>query len=99
MRKKIKEEHIDAVTRYAESADRCRSVMLLEYFGERNAKPCGQCDYCIRHKEREITRAEWDSVEKELYETAEEDIVAISRKTGINEHKVIEIIRQIKDNE
>ena len=98
-RKKIKEEHIDAVIRYADSADRCRSAMLLEYFGERNAKPCGQCDHCIRNKEQEITRAEWETVEKELRGTAEEDIAAISRKTGIIEHKIIEIIRQIKDNE
>jgi ATP-dependent DNA helicase RecQ len=99
VRKKIMEEHIDAVIRYAESADRCRSAMLLEYFGERNAKPCGQCDYCIRHEEREITKAEWDVVENELRGTTEEDIAAISQKTGINEHKVIEIIRQIRDNE
>jgi len=97
VRKKIMEEHIDTVIRYAESTNRCRSAMLLEYFGEKNAKPCGQCDYCIRHKEREITKADWEQVEKEAKSTTQPDIVAISQKTGINEYKVIEIIRQIRD--
>ena len=98
-RKKIKEEHINAVIRYTESVDRCRSVMLLEYFGEKNVAPCGQCDYCIRHREREITKTDWDRVGEELRGTAQPDIAAISQKTGVNEHKVIEIIRQIRDNE
>jgi ATP-dependent DNA helicase RecQ len=98
VRKRIMEEHIDTVIRYAESVNRCRSAMLLEYFGEKNAKPCGQCDYCIRHKEREITKADWEQVETEVKDTTQPDIAAISLKTGINEHKVIEIIRQLRDN-
>jgi len=92
------EEHIDTVIRYAESTNRCRSAMLLEYFGEKNAKSCGQCDYCIRNKEREITKADWKQVEKEVKGLEQVDIDAISRKTGINEHKVIEIIRQLRDS-
>ena len=98
VRKKIMEEHIDTVIRYAESTNRCRSAMLLEYFGEKNAKSCGQCDYCIRNKEREITKADWKQVEKEVKGLEQVDIDAISRKTGINEHKVIEIIRQLRDS-
>jgi ATP-dependent DNA helicase RecQ len=27
-------------------ADRCRQESILHYFGERNAAPCGTCDYC-----------------------------------------------------
>jgi len=98
VRKKIMEDHIASVIRYAESADRCRSAMLLEYFDEKNAKPCGQCDYCLRHKEREITKSDWDRVGEELRSMAYPDVVLISQKTGVNEHKVIEIIRQMKDD-
>ena len=98
-RKKVMQEHIDAVTRYAENSDRCRSVTLLEYFGEKNAKNCGQCDYCIRHKEREVSKTDWERVGEELKKMQQQDVTLISKKTGISEYKVIEIIRQLRDEE
>ena len=98
-RKKRMEENISAVISYAESDIRCRSAMLLEYFGEKNATACGQCDYCIRHKEKEITKSDWDRVGEELRCMEQPDVSAISLKTGISEYKVIEILRQIRDEE
>ena len=38
-----------AMTNYAQSEDRCRSQLLLEYFGQ-NSKPCGVCDWCLSHR-------------------------------------------------
>ena len=98
VRKNIMKEHIAAVIRYAESADNCRSAMLLEYFGEKKATPCGQCDYCIRHKEHEISKSDWDTLREELADMSHPDVTAISQKTGISEYKVIEILRQMRDN-
>ncbi|MCU0328872.1 MAG: RecQ family ATP-dependent DNA helicase [Chitinophagales bacterium] len=31
----------------------CRSVFLLNYFGETNASPCGQCDICHKSKSQQ----------------------------------------------
>ena len=33
---------------YADSEDKCRSRMLLHYFGEKNEHNCGQCDVCLQ---------------------------------------------------
>jgi len=41
---------IDAILQYATSDGRCRSRMLLEYFGETNTQPCRQCDVCLMQK-------------------------------------------------
>ncbi|MBC5992458.1 RecQ family ATP-dependent DNA helicase [Pontibacter cellulosilyticus] len=40
---------------YVETSNRCRTQLLLEYFGEVNDKACRICDYCLaeRKKERE----------------------------------------------
>ena len=98
VRKNIMQEHIEAVIRYAESADKCRSAMLLGYFGEKNARPCGRCDYCIRHREQEITKSDWDKVGGEVTDLTQADVGVVSQKTGVSEHKVIEILRQMRDD-
>ncbi len=40
---------LDAMTAYAQSTDRCRSQMLLEYFGQKS-NPCGVCDWCLSRR-------------------------------------------------
>lgn len=50
-RKQSYERRVKAMIDYADTDDRCRSRMLLEYFGERNEHNCGQCDVCLdRHR-------------------------------------------------
>lgn len=38
---------INAMLEYAEQNQFCREQVLLAYFGERDAVPCGHCDVCI----------------------------------------------------
>ena len=40
-------ERIEAMLHYVQTNDRCRSRMLLEYFGEKSDHNCGQCDVCL----------------------------------------------------
>ncbi len=39
---------LQTMIHYAESDYRCRSQLLLLYFGERDPYRCGQCDVCVR---------------------------------------------------
>ncbi|MBR1889938.1 MAG: RecQ family ATP-dependent DNA helicase [Alloprevotella sp.] len=45
-RKKQYEERIMSMVHYAEQTEQCRSSVMLAYFGETEAEPCGQCDIC-----------------------------------------------------
>lgn len=45
-RKLQMEKNINAVVSYAKSDDVCRSVQLLNYFGEKSGNECGRCDVC-----------------------------------------------------
>lgn len=38
-------EKIEAITRYSYSGG-CRQQWILEYFGQKDAEPCGHCDVC-----------------------------------------------------
>jgi len=35
-----------AMLQYASRTDLCRSSLLLEYFGQKDSRPCGRCDVC-----------------------------------------------------
>ena len=37
----------DAMLSYAQRTDRCRSRLLLEYFGQEDTSDCGHCDVCL----------------------------------------------------
>ncbi len=39
-------QRICSMIEYAECKEKCRSVMLLDYFGEKSARKCGKCDFC-----------------------------------------------------
>ncbi len=40
-------ERIEAMLHYVQTDDRCRSRLLLDYFGEKSDHDCGQCDVCL----------------------------------------------------
>ena len=37
---------LESMKQFAFAENRCRSRIILEYFGEKNARDCGHCDYC-----------------------------------------------------
>jgi len=39
-------ERLDAMISYVKRSDKCRSRLLLEYFGETDSSDCGNCDVC-----------------------------------------------------
>lgn len=49
---RLKETQIDAVIDYISNDERCKSVQLLEYFGEKHSDPCGHCSVCIQKKSK-----------------------------------------------
>jgi ATP-dependent DNA helicase RecQ len=45
-RRALYEERIEAMLRYMNTGNQCRSRQLLRYFGEETSHDCGQCDVC-----------------------------------------------------
>ncbi|NBC83640.1 MAG: RecQ family ATP-dependent DNA helicase [Bacteroidetes bacterium] len=64
-----KEEYIrqlESVYNYASSVKKCRSVVLLEYFNEKDPPACGQCDVCQEKHVPRISQMEFDLISKEI---------------------------------
>lgn len=57
---------LEAMISYVQQDSKCRSVSLLEYFGDKGGKPCGKCDVCLAKKK--ISKSDNDLMKRELRE-------------------------------
>ena len=58
-------KRINCVLDYATRTDVCRSVYLLDYFGEKDAAPCCGCDVCLEGKRYAV---DYKSVAEQILE-------------------------------
>ena len=92
---------INAIINYASSDNKCRSQMLLSYFGEKETNRCGECDVCNRRNELDLNKYEFDIIVKDLkilLFQKELDIDNIIEKLSYREEKVLKVIQWLSDN-
>lgn len=80
-RKKVAKEKLQAVIDFVQRNDKCRSRILLEYFGEKDGKNCGACDVCIQQ-----------SKNKDMYAL---QIVEALKKLSVQDISIEELLEQI----
>jgi ATP-dependent DNA helicase RecQ len=59
-------DRIDAVIHYASSGHKCRSQLLLQYFGETESVRCGKCDVCQERNELNMSKYEFDTISDQV---------------------------------
>lgn len=102
-RKERYKKRIEAMTEYVTSENKCRSRMLLQYFGENNQHNCGQCDSCISNRvSRELTQSEFDALKNQLLILLKDgafspDVIAV--KMNVEEDKLIRVINYLIDTD
>lgn len=62
IRKETSAEKLKSVIEYVSREDKCRSRLLLEYFGETSGKNCGQCDVCRNKVNNQASDREFDKL-------------------------------------
>ena len=92
---------IEAIIHYAASGHKCRSQLLLQYFGETESVRCGKCDVCMARNELNISKYEFDTVSEQIKKVLtvscfyEELLARIEGKP----ENVVKIIRWLLENE
>jgi ATP-dependent DNA helicase RecQ len=100
--KKRATERIESVIHYAESTHKCRSQILLAYFGETNTNRCNQCDICLEENRKILHADEFDKISKQIDELLAvhpmqlKDLV--NHVTGVHEDKILHTIQLMMDN-
>lgn len=97
------DQRLEAMISYAQSANKCRSQLLLAYFGESATKRCGMCDKCLERNKVSLNELEFNQIVeliKPLLKSKPstlEEIVAIAEVMG--EDKILRAIQWLIDNE
>jgi ATP-dependent DNA helicase RecQ len=102
-RKKFAEVRINAIKDYVLSGSRCRSTILLDYFGESNARRCGVCDICLERNKLNLSKLEFDNVVELIKPLIKKEPMTMqeiinSTQTSIHENKIIKVIQWLLDN-
>ncbi len=102
-RKERYESKINVMLTYAQSDHKCRSQMILNYFGEKDTYRCGFCDNCQLRNELGVSQYDFDLVATELKKLANGTLTTEHILDDLNkrlpEKKVIEIFRWLLDND
>lgn len=92
---------IQAVIDYASRSDKCRSSMLLAYFGESSAKKCGICDYCLQINRKDASGEEFAVIQAAISRILDEnrcsDQELMEKMASFPEMKVLFVIRTLLD--
>jgi ATP-dependent DNA helicase RecQ len=94
------EERLGRMIDYVESESRCRSVTLLDYFGEESDR-CGICDVCRKRNELDLSKYEFDLILEEIKKIVSSQMVdaeELVKLTGYPEDKSIKVIRWLLDH-
>ena len=98
----VKEKHearLEKMIEYVESETRCRSLMLLQYFGEESDR-CGNCDVCRKRNELDLSRYEFDLILEEIKKVVSQqsvDAADLVSLVGYPEEKTVKVIRWLLD--
>jgi ATP-dependent DNA helicase RecQ len=94
-------QRIESMIHYAASEHKCRSQLLLQYFGETESVRCGKCDVCMSRNELNISKYEFDTISEQIKKALlnpcfyEELLLQIHG----NADNVVKIVRWLLENE
>lgn len=92
---------VDSVIDYAINDNKCRSVALLEYFGQFESEPCGSCDVCKGDHESGIRFADFSRISGKIHQVLLSQgysIDQIVKRINEPEPVVLKVSRWLLDN-
>jgi len=92
---------VESVLNYAQDENICRSQMLLSYFGEKDTKPCGKCDICLKKKQTSLSDSEFKEIQQAIMLHLDKESLSINelaKRLSFKEFKMIQTVRFMLDN-
>jgi len=100
-RKRSANIRMESMIDYMVTEDRCRSQMLLKYFGEQGAPRCGRCDVCLERNKMDLNELEFNQIRdsiKELLQVRSLTLPELVYEAGsYGEKHLLLVIRWLED--
>lgn len=91
----------NSLVEYATSTDKCRSKMLIEYFGQKTSH-CGICDVCLESNKNVLSELEYNRIVEIIRPLLQLNELSIREMIdaceSINADKVIKTVKWLVDN-
>lgn len=91
----VKKEQMKAMIDYVLNDNKCKSKLLLDYFGEKNSEECGVCSYCVSKKVKKPSSDDLKASILKLLQQKEMTTREIVSAVGIDEEHVLQLIKQM----
>lgn len=101
-RKESYVQRINAMIEYAESENRCRSRILLRYFGEKSEHNCGQCDICLQQHQSGLKSGEFEAISQQLQALLKENPLSLQEikdKMQVPENHLMKVVSYLVSEE
>ncbi len=102
---KFRKEHmkyrIEQMINYAYSKNKCRSQLLLMYFGEKDPNRCGYCDVCLERNRLQLSTLEFDQILIEIKTKLQEKAYSLEQlkeETSFPKEKFLKVFQWLIDN-
>ncbi|MDQ3046600.1 MAG: RecQ family ATP-dependent DNA helicase [Bacteroidota bacterium] len=93
---------MESVINYAESTHKCRSQLLLWYFGESESYPCEHCDVCLEEKKSTLHTDEFENISNQVKQLLAMHPMSlkllVDSVTDNHEEKILHSIQWLIDN-
>ena len=91
----LKVENVSKMLAYIENDTICRSVQLLQYFGETQKGICGICDVCIKNKLGDVDVVDTKLKIIEYLKFNKANSIELHYRLNINQHIIINAIQEL----
>lgn len=103
---KLKEnaaKRLEAMMLYVQSTTKCRNLILMEFFGENEAKRCGKCDVCKERNKLAMSEMEFDNIINLIKPILHSESLSLEELANqfpeFNEDHLLNVIRWLLDTE
>ena len=99
-RRRIKIEKLDQMLSYVGTETLCRSLQIIQYFGEQSTVPCGICDVCLQKKQ--LTNTELKAIAEKITVLLKDQNYssrALIRQMNTEEAAVLQAIQYLLESE
>jgi ATP-dependent DNA helicase RecQ len=100
-RKEQQLKRITAMIDYVSNHSKCRSLQLLEYFGETGKLRCGNCDVCRKRNDMKVNKLKFDyiieAIKKQTYGKSQ-SVLAIVAGMDYAEEDITKVLNFLLEN-